>query len=64
MLANGAYLAAACVAGGASLDTPRLLVHGTHPTTIATYCLLTIGFGYVRIRRDCVQFFSPAAGDS
>lgn len=54
LLANGAYLAAAWVSGERYLDTPQLLEHGAHPATIAAYCALTIGFGYVGLRRQCI----------
>lgn len=53
LLANGAYLALAWIAGDRFLDTPRLLQAGSHPITIALYCLITIGFGYTRFRNDC-----------
>lgn len=59
LLANGAYLAVAWVTGDRHLDTPKLLAHGAHPAAVATYCLLAVGFGYVRFRRRCVQLLSP-----
>ncbi|MEI8019269.1 MAG: hypothetical protein WCH39_13780, partial [Schlesneria sp.] len=54
LLANGSYLAAAWVSGDRYLDTPKLLEHGAHPISIAIYCLLTIGFGYIGLRRQCL----------
>lgn len=55
LLANGAYVATAWVAGDRYLDTTRLLEHGAHPLSIAIYCLATIGFGYIGFRKQCVQ---------
>jgi len=55
MLANGAYIGTAWISGDRYLDTPKLLEHGAHPISIALYCLLTIGFGYVGFRRECVR---------
>ena len=60
VLANGAYIAIAWASGDRHLDTPKLLEHGAHPISIALYCLLTIGFGYVGFRRQCVLVLSPA----
>ena len=60
VLANGAYLAAAWVSGEQYLDTAQLLEHGAHPLTIAIYCLLTIGFGYVGFRRHCIRVLSTS----
>ncbi|QDU94673.1 hypothetical protein [Lignipirellula cremea] len=60
LLANGVYLAAAWYAGGAYLDTTKLLEHGAWPSSIALYCLLTIGFGYRGFRRDCLAVFAPS----
>ncbi len=54
LLANGSYLAAAWVSGDRYLDTPKLLEHGAHPISISIYCFLTIGFGYVGLRRQCL----------
>lgn len=59
MLANGAYLLTAWVSGDRHLDTPKLLEHGANPISIAIYCLLTIGLGYVGFRRQCVLFLAP-----
>lgn len=53
VLANGSYLATAWVSGDRFLDTPKMLEHGAHPISVAIYCLLTIGFGYVGFRRHC-----------
>ena len=55
ILANGAYIATAWISGDRYLDTPKLLEHGAHPITIAIYCSLTIGFGYVGFRRSCIH---------
>jgi hypothetical protein len=55
VLANGVYLAAAWGSGDRYLDTPQLLEHGAHPATIAVYCAITIGFGYLRLRRDVAR---------
>jgi hypothetical protein len=59
LLANGAYLATAWLSGDRYLDTPQLLAHGAHPISIATYCVLAIGFGYVRFRRQCMRVLAP-----
>lgn len=59
MLANGAYIATAWASGDRYLDTPKLLEHGAHPIWIGIYCLLTIAFGYVGFRRQCVRVLSP-----
>lgn len=40
---------------GHILDTPKLLEHGASPITIAVYCLVTIGFGYVGFRQSCIS---------
>lgn len=58
VLANGAYIAVAWFSGDRFLDTPRLLEHGVSPFTIAAYCVLTIGFGYVGFRRSCISALS------
>lgn len=60
ILANGAYIATAWVSGDRYLDTPKLLEHGAHPISIAIYCMLTIGFGYVGFRRQCIVVLAPA----
>ncbi len=54
VLANGAYIATAWVTGDQYLDTPKLLEHGAHPASLAVYCLVTIGAGYVGFRKQCV----------
>jgi hypothetical protein len=59
LLANGAYLALGWASGDRFLDTPRLLDAGAAPVSIAVYCALTIGFGYVRFRNDCIACGSP-----
>lgn len=62
ILANGVYLAAAWVSGDSYLDTPQLLEHGAQPAAIAVYCLVTIGFGYAGLRRQCVRAISGFCG--
>lgn len=59
LLANGGYIAIAWMTGDRFLDTPRMLAAGVHPMLIATYCLITIGVGYVRFRSDCIAVLSP-----
>ena len=59
MLANGSYIATAWVTGDRYLDTPKMLEHGAHPVSIAIYCFLTIGFGYVGFRRYCKIVLAP-----
>jgi hypothetical protein len=54
VLANGAYIATAYFSSDRYLDTPKLLEHGASPVTIAVYCVLTIGFGYVGFRQACI----------
>src|SRR5262245_34806176 len=61
IVANGAYIATAWFAGESYLDTTKLLDHGAHPITIAVYCLLTIGFGYVAFRRSFIRVFASLA---
>jgi hypothetical protein len=63
LLANGSYLAAAWLTGDRFLDTAKLLGHGEHPATIAAYCVLTIGAGYVGFRRQCIRLLSKEAPD-
>ncbi len=55
LLANGLYLAASWYSGDAYLDTPRLFAEGASPVAVGAYCLVTIGVGYVRFRRDCIE---------
>jgi hypothetical protein len=62
VLANGCYLAIAWVTGDNLLDTPKLLARGAHPATVAAYCLLTVGVGYVGFRRECVRLLAPPGG--
>jgi hypothetical protein len=64
LLANGSYLAIAWATGDNLLDTPKLLARGAYPATIAAYCLLAIGFGYVGFRRHCTRVLSPPGGGS
>ncbi len=59
LLANGSYLLAAWFTGDRYLDTPKLLEHGAHPVSIALYCAVTIGVGYVGFRRECERVLSP-----
>lgn len=63
LLANGSYHAAAWASGEQYLDTARLLQHGAHPATIAAYCVLTIGAGYVGFRRQCIRVLSAGPGE-
>jgi hypothetical protein len=58
ILANGVYLATAWVTGDRFLDTPKLLEHGTHPISIALYCIATIGVGYPGFRNQCVRMLA------
>jgi hypothetical protein len=62
--ANGSYLAIAWATGDNLVDTPKLLARGAHPATIAAYCLIAIGVGYVGFRRQCVRLLSPLTGGS
>lgn len=64
VLANGTYLATAWLAGGNKefLDTPQLLAHGAHPATVAVYCVVTIGVGYIGFRQHCMRMLRPTAG--
>lgn len=72
LLANGAYLATGWIAGDRYLDTQRLFDVGAWPVSVITYCGVTIGVGYPRFRRDCVDVFrsshdepeAPAPGSS
>lgn len=61
LLANGAYLAAAWLTGDRFLDTARLLENGASSVSLAIYCIVTIGIGYVGFRRSClaVLFSEP-----
>lgn len=59
LLANGAYLVTAWFSGDRLLDTPRLLQAGASPASIALYCAVTVGVGYVRFRRDCIRMLRP-----
>lgn len=58
LVANGAYLTLAWVAGDRMLDTPRLLDAGASPIAIGAFCLLATGLGYVRFRGDCVRLLA------
>ncbi|MEM6776565.1 MAG: hypothetical protein AAF670_02845 [Planctomycetota bacterium] len=63
VLANGAYLALAWLAGDRFLDTPRLLAAGAHPISIVLFVVSTTLVGYVRFRNDCMGVFSPPPPD-
>ena len=58
VVANGVYIATAWLANDPYLDTPMLLKHGAHPAAIAIYCIVTIAYGYVRLRRSFVRLVS------
>lgn len=60
VLGNGAYISTAWFTGDHHLDTARLLANGASPVTIAIYCVLTIGFGYVGFRRSCISALQPS----
>lgn len=60
LLANGSYIAAGWLSEDRFLDTTSLLHQGAHPATIAVYSLLTISFGYIRFRRDCIRLLAGA----
>ncbi|MDP1799657.1 MAG: hypothetical protein Q8K78_19345 [Planctomycetaceae bacterium] len=55
LLANGAYLATGWIAGDRYLDTQRLFDAGAWRVSVVVYCAITIGIGYVRFRRDCMD---------
>lgn len=59
LLANGSYIAIAWFTGDRYLDTARLLSHGASPLSIAIYCVVTIGWGYIGFRSSCKREFSP-----
>lgn len=62
ILANGAYLATAWISGDRYLDTPRLFEAGAWSISVAAYCVIMIGIGYVRFRRDCIDIlYQPGA---
>lgn len=63
LLANGAYLTAAWFSGDRYLDTPKLLEHGASLLSIALYCLVTVGSGYVGFRRSCIRFLTSPHTD-
>lgn len=60
VIANGVYLSLAWLAGDRHLDTPRLLDAGASPLTIAIFCLLTCGIGYLRFRTDCIDLLTDS----
>lgn len=55
VLANGAYLATGWIAGDRYLDTQRLFDAGAWKMSVVLYCAVTIGTGYGRFRRDCID---------
>ncbi len=57
-LANGLYISTAWFSGERYLDTPKLLAAGASPASIASYCLPTIGIGYVVFRRNCIECYA------
>jgi hypothetical protein len=61
LLANGIYLALAWVAGDSHLDTPRILQHGGSAVHVAIFCLITVGIGYVRFRRDVMAVLAKVS---
>jgi hypothetical protein len=63
LLANGIYLAIAWIAGDSHLDTTRILKHGGSPVLVAMFCLISVGAGYFRFRRDVIAVFSDANPD-
>ncbi len=65
VLANGTYIATAWISGDHYLDTPKLLEHGSSPISIAVYCVLTIGFGYLGFRQSCIAALAvPTSADT
>ena len=64
LLANGVYLALAWFSGDPLLDTARLLRAGAHPASVAIFCLVTVPWGYIRFRADCVAWLTVATGDA
>lgn len=54
LLANGLYLATGWLSGDRYLDTTKLFEHGASPIAITAYCVITIGWGYVRFRKACL----------
>ncbi|MCO8122077.1 hypothetical protein NHH03_10035 [Stieleria sp. TO1_6] len=63
LLANGCYLALAWLTEDPLLDTARLMDAGAHPFSIVVFCVLAIGIGYARFRRDCVRLFQTQRDD-
>lgn len=60
LLANGLYLATGWFAGDRYLDTTKLFEHGASPIAVALYCVVTIGWGYVRFRKACLWVFQTS----
>lgn len=60
LVANGVYLAAAWVTGDRLLDTAKLIEHGASRWSISIFCVVSISFGYVRFRRDCIRALSDS----
>jgi|JI10StandDraft_1071094.scaffolds.fasta_scaffold06383_5 hypothetical protein len=50
-LANGSYIALAWISRDSYLDTTKLLEYGAPTWSIAFYCCLTIGVGYVGLKK-------------
>lgn len=63
VLANGAYLATAWWTGDRFLDTARLLEHGASRIALASYCVVTIGYGYIAFRRSSLLVLSGPQAD-
>ncbi|MEM7477058.1 MAG: hypothetical protein AAF483_18905 [Planctomycetota bacterium] len=59
LLANGVYIGCAWFSGDQYLDTPKLLEHGASHASILIYCLITIGFGYLGFRHQCMTILKP-----
>lgn len=59
LLANGTYIAIAWLTADRYLDTKRLLDQGASPFSIALYCMVAIGFGYVGFRNSCIRVLTP-----
>jgi len=55
LIANGIYIGTAWFSNDRFLDTPQLIKHGTQPSLILIYCIVTIGLGYWRFRNSCMR---------
>lgn len=60
VLANGVYVGTGWFSKDRYLDTPQLLEHGASSTSIAIYCMMTIGFGYIGFRQSCISALSDS----